>query len=323
MSVKQFLSDDNIKILWDLITEEELFKNKPNDMKHNISQMFINNIEGFYHAEKTNAKSLVDLNKKYMIAILNFIKQIQIPKIQNTEKLLAPQALTHEMFQQEKRTQFERDFEKRQNEFESSMSLPKPQVPEFSDKTKDAPLKNMEDILKQMTAQRNYDIYNITNAQQNGNTDFLKPLETSIKNEKLMQKEFAETTLSKNLKPVNTRPDLSRQENEIRYIKIEKEDLDKNIINSHLIELPSNNDSPKKQLTWGEDQVYYQTNDSSSFNNDFEDIDLFKRLKKQPIPDPTAPNFQKQIDDLNTKVDHINANINMILDLLRKKSEIV
>lgn len=321
MSVKQFLSDDNIKILWDLIAEEELFKNKPNDMKHNISQMFINNIEGFYHAEKTNAKSLVDINKKYMVAILNFIRQMK-PKPKIIEQLSAPQALTHEMFQQEKRTQFERDFEKRQNEFESSMSLPKPQVPEFSDKTKDAPLKNMEDILKQMTAQRNYDIYNITNSQQNPNPDFLKPLETSIKNEKLMQKEFAEATLSKNLKPVNTRHDLSRQENEIKYIKIDKEDLDKNIINSHVIELPT--DSPKKQLTWGEDKIYYQTNEynnnNGNNNKELEDIDLFKRLKKQPI---TEPNFQKQIDELNVKVDNINVNINMILDLLRKKSEMV
>jgi len=320
MSVKQFLSDDNIKILWDLITEEELFKNKPNDMKRNISQMFINNIEAFYHAEKMSAKSLVDLNKKYMIAILNFIKQLPASKIQKPEKLLAPQALTHEVFQQEKRSQFDKDYEKRQNEFESSMSLPKPQVPEFSDKTKDEPLKNMEDILKQMTAQRNYDIYNITNAQQNGNPDFLKPLETSIKNEKLMQKEFAESTLSKNLKPVNTRPDLPRN-NEIRYIKIDNQELDKNIIQNDVIELPT--DSPKKQLTWGEDQVYYQTNDSFTSNNDSEEVDLFKRLKKLTIPEPTTPNFQKQIDDLNMKVDDINANINIILDLLRKKSEMV
>lgn len=316
MSAKQFLSDDNIKMLWDLITEQQVFKNKPNDVKHNISQMFINNIEGFYHAEKTNAKTLVELNKKYMMAILNFIKQIQQPNTlqpksqikQNPERLLAPQALTNEMYQQERRSQFEKDYEKRQNEFESSMSLPKPQVPEFSDKMTDIPLTNMEDILKQMTAQRNYDIYNITNSQQNENPDFLKPLETSIKNEKLMQKEFAENTVSKNLKPVNTRP-------EIRYIKIDNQELDKNIIQNEVIELPT--DSPKKQLTWGEDQVYYQTDSVDAL----EDIDLFKRLKKQSPLDP--PNFQKQIDELNVKVEHINDNINMILDLLRKKSGIV
>lgn len=309
MSVKQFLSDDNIKMLWDLITEEQLFKSKPNDIKHNISQMFINNIEGFYHAEKTNAKSLVDLNKKYMIAILNFIRQMQ-PKIKTPENLLAPQVLTHETFQQEKRNQFEKDFEKRQNDFESSMALPKPKVPEFSDKMIDAPLTNMEDILKQMTAQRNYDIYNIANSQQTSNPNFLKPLETSIKNEKLMQKEFAVSTLSKNLKPLNTR-------SEIKYIKIDKEDLDKNIIYPDMIELPTyNNDSPKKQLTWGEDQVYYQT-DNNKEPDLLEDVDLFKRLKKQPTSETTAPNFQKQIDELNVKVDHINANINMILDLLR------
>jgi len=321
MSIKQFLSDENIKMIWDLITEEELFKNKPNDVKHNISQTFINNIEGFYHVEKTNAKSLVEMNKKYMIAILNFIKQMKLR--QEPEKIMDPQKLTRETFQNERVSKFEKDFEKRQAEFENSMTLPKPNVPEFSDKKKDEPLKNMEEILKQMTAQRNYDIYNITQSQQNpnANPNFLKPLETSIKNEKLMQKEFVETTMSKKLEPVKTRQPFeplrsrdiaSNRENGIKYIKINDEELDKNIINEHVIELPMENDSPKKQLTWGENQVYYQEN---------EDVDLFKRFKKQtPNTTQETPNFQRQIDDLNAKVDNINVNINMILDLLQKRN---
>jgi hypothetical protein len=318
MSIKEFLSDNNIKLLWDLITEEELFKNKSNDIKHNISQVFINNIEPFYHSEKTIAKTLVEMNKKYMISVLNFIKQIKPkhePPKQEPNKLLEPQKLTQETYQNERISKFEKDYERRQNEFESAMTLPKPKVPEFSDKMTDEPLKNMEDILKQMTAQRNYDIYNIAQSQQNANINpnFLKPLETSIKNEKLMQKEFAETTMSKKLQPLDTRENLPSN-NGIRYIKIADEELDNNIINAQVIELP-HNDSPKK-LTWGENQVYYQEN---------EDIDLFKRLKKQPPSQiqETMPDFQKQIDDLNMKVDNINININMILDLLRTKSEIL
>lgn len=325
MSVKQFLSDDNIKLLWDLITEEEVFKNRPNDMKNNISKMFIQNIEGFYHTEKATAKTLVELNKKYMIAILTFIRQMKPaskleprldpPARLEPEKILTPQKLTHEIFQNERMSQFEKDYEKRQSEFDSAMTLPKPSVPEFSDKMNDEPLKNMEEILKQMTAQRNYDIYNITQSQQNGNANpnFLKPMETSVKNEKLMQKEFAETVVSSKLKPINTRPN-SEQNNNIRYIKIDNQDLDKSIINQQVIELPTDNDSPKKQLTWGENQVYYQDKDKD------EEIDLFKRLKKNNIAHET-PDFQRQIDELNTKVDNINININMILDLLRKKSE--
>ena len=74
MEIKQFTQTVNLKMLWEVVSDENIFKFISPDVQSKIYQMFINNIQGFIAVEKTNATSLVELNKKYVLLIINYIK---------------------------------------------------------------------------------------------------------------------------------------------------------------------------------------------------------------------------------------------------------
>ena len=113
----------------------------------------------------------------------------------------------------ERKTHFEKDLAKKQNEFISAMNVPVPEAPNFSDNKKDEPIGEMASILAQTIAQRNYDIDQLHNNVNKGEVEkWIKGENTSTK-----------------------------------YIKIDKENivLEKN----ELIDL----NVPKKQISWGPD----------------------------------------------------------------------
>lgn len=188
MSVRQFIQKDNVTMLWEVISDEENFKFLTRDAQANTYQLFLNNIQGFFDNEKMKTNSLVDINKKYILLILNYIKQnfnIQPNKITIHQEPVK-ESITYEDIQNDRRSKFDRDLNRRQEEFEDVMTIKAPPVPEFADKESDRPIKEMDKILKEMQAQRNYEIEQI-NRNQNTTTqvdNWLKPQETSLKTEK-------------------------------------------------------------------------------------------------------------------------------------------
>lgn len=188
MSVRQFVQKDNVTMLWEVISDEENFKFLTRDVQAKVYQLFLNNIQGFFDNEKTKTNSLVDINKKYILLILNHIKRnfnITPNKITIHQEPIK-ESITYEEIQNDKRSKFERDFNRRQEEFEDAMTIKAPPVPEFADKETDRPIKEMDKILKEMQAQRNYEIEQI-NRNQNSTAqvdNWLKPQETSLKTEK-------------------------------------------------------------------------------------------------------------------------------------------
>ena len=189
MSVSLFNKKDNIKMLWDVVSDEDIFKFLTPDIQCKIYNLFLSNIQGFFEVERTKNNSLVDLNKKYILLILNHIKKTypyQPSKIKIHNEPPVKELITYEEIQNDRKSQFEKDFSRRQEEFEDSMTIKQPHVPEFADKETDRPIKEMDKILKEMQAQRNYEVeqinrtYNTTNQVDN----WLKPQETSLKTEK-------------------------------------------------------------------------------------------------------------------------------------------
>jgi len=215
MSLNQFIQKENIQMLWDVVSDEDIFKFLSPDIQSKIYGLFVNNIKGFFEVEKTKANSLVDVNKKYILLILNHIKQTypyQPSKIKIHNDPPVKELITYEEIQNDRKSQFDKDFSKRQEEFEDFMAVKPPPVPEFADpvgKT-DKPIKEMDKIIKDMLAQRNYEVeqinrsYNQYNTNSNPNTNtntnpnininpninsnevnnWLKPQETSLKSEK-------------------------------------------------------------------------------------------------------------------------------------------
>ena len=234
MSVKNFLTKENIDMLWDVIIDENIFKliSKENQIK--VFNVFIENVKGFFEEDKKISTNLIDINKKYILLILNYIKKNysnQLPnKIKIYEEPLENELITYEEIQNGKKGQFEKDLIKRQEEFTKAMSLNIPEVPEFSDNFKESPISEMDKMIKEITAKRNYDVEQINRSYENVENvgEWLKPQKTSVKNEKL-------------IKQVNTEKSVTWGENEEIYSRQDNQ-IENNIFNK-LKKIKSSNEN--------------------------------------------------------------------------------
>jgi len=298
MSINMFTKKENIQMLWDVISDEDIFRFLSPDIQGKIYNLFINNIKGFFETEKIKKNTLVDINKKYILLILNHIKKTypyQPSKIKIHNDPPVKELITFEEIQNDRKSQFERDFTIRQEEFEDSMTLKAPPMPEFSDKRTDKPIKEMDKILKEMQAQRNYEVEQINRAYNTTNEvdNWLKPLDTSLKSEKFEAK----------LEQPQTN-------NRFKYLN----ELDHNL-------------NPKKNVTFNtNDQV--NTFISEPDVEDEEDMSIFAKLKKvnkkednirlemndqQTIhtsSEDRITKLERNIEKLNDKMDKIIAILN-------------
>ena len=76
----KFLDLENIKMLWDVITNDEFFSRYN---KQIITDVFYNNIQGFYKSEHPKFSDLTDMNKMYILLVTRYVKKncVPIPKI--------------------------------------------------------------------------------------------------------------------------------------------------------------------------------------------------------------------------------------------------
>jgi hypothetical protein len=186
MSKTDFLTKQNVSLLWEVIMDNDFMKNKPQNEVSQIIDIFNVNLKKFH--DSTNNNNLTELNKNYITVMMNFInknfnKPTPTPTPPNEKKLV-----TYEELQNDRLSKFEKDFNSKQQEFTSAMALPVPPTPDFSDK-KDEPLSEIEVEVKRYMAQRNYDVEQLnktlTNNNDNQASSWLKPQETSLKAEKL------------------------------------------------------------------------------------------------------------------------------------------
>jgi len=78
MNTKNFLNNENVKVLWDVVIDEDIIKRQSREFHENILKLFRNNLKGFYDVESQKTTNLVDMNKKYILLILNYAnKQIK------------------------------------------------------------------------------------------------------------------------------------------------------------------------------------------------------------------------------------------------------
>jgi hypothetical protein len=164
-----FLKKENVQLLWEVISEDDVMKDHDSSIKNEIYKLFINNIQGFYDSNKIQSKPLIDTNKTYIRLIIGYIKKNHTVVIKSSSR-------------------FEDDLTKKQNEFTSAMTKPVPPVPKFSDKL-DEPISEMALAIKQAQEQRNYDTEQVKKSYStNNSTEWLKSQGTSLQNEKLTKK---------------------------------------------------------------------------------------------------------------------------------------
>lgn len=290
MSNPTFLTNENMKLLWDVLMDNEIFQNKPRDFLLEINTLFNELISDFYEKEKTKLHSLLELNKKFIILFIHHIQQLKSKSTNNSRNNTF---ITHQEIKANRINEFEKNLNQIKQDFTNAMALPVPPTPEFKDKIEE-PMSELEIEIKKTMAQRNYDIevihnniQTLSNESGTNSSNWLKAQETSIKNEKLS---------------FPTKP--------IKYIKIENNNLDNSILKKDIIDL---NPNKEKHISWDLDL--------DTFNNvkDIVDIDesnLFNKLKKMEVEKNYSPsdNFVKRIDGLETRLEKIEEMLKTIIN---------
>lgn len=181
-----FLNKENIDTLWDVICDIQIFKKLPKNYKENVFDVFHNNLNGFYEVESKKTVNLIDLNKKCVLLILNYIQTKYSFKLSQKIKIhddYDDKSITYAEIQNDKRTQFEKDLHLKKQDFENLIKLKVPPIPNFSDKYEENPI---VESIQEIILKRNYDISQINNTfQENSSKKWLNSLDTSIKSEKI------------------------------------------------------------------------------------------------------------------------------------------
>jgi len=299
MSVNDFLTKQNIDLLWEVIIDDDLFKNKPKELINQIGSIFTSHLRGFNEAEKNNSSNLMSMNKRFIGLILNHSRSIIISNKNQIPQQKTKDLITSSDLQTDRMSQFEKELSQKQSEFTSAMSLPVPPVPKFSDNNLDEPISEMELEIKKVLDQRNYDIEQVSKNLNKSNADsWLKPQETSLKSEK---------PPSPSINKSNTNTNSSIQ-NKIKYIKIDNENIENNIIKKDIIDL-----GRKKQITWEDENINVKMTEE-----EIDDDNIFKKLKKIiPQGDDLSNNnnITNRLNILEDKLEAINRKIDLIINL--------
>ena len=278
MSSTGFLSTSNVEMLWNIIIDNVIQRNESNVTE--LQTIFHTHLIPFFGSEGKNTNDLIVLNKKY---ISWFINHLNRKNNYNQETNLSKDKLiTVEDIHKNRQSQFEQELNERQQEFTSYMTLKPPEVPKFSiDLNDEVPIKEFENTIKQMTAQRNYDIDMMNKNNNNNPSDaqtWLKPLETN----------------EKYTKPMN-------KVDKIKQIKIDTINLDSSQHNN-IVDL-------NKHITW-EDEMPQE-------NNIFSKL---KKINVTDINNNNEiiTNLQNSIHDMQNKMNDMNNSIAQIFKLLNK-----
>jgi len=188
-----FLSDNNIKMLWEIILDDDIVVNKNRDEITQINKIFLSVAQQFYDKEKNLHQTLIGMNKKFISVIVNILNQ-NFPKpkplVIHNEKETIP--ITAEEIQKSRENEFEQEFKRKQDEFTRAMSLPVPETPKFSDNARDEPISELDVIIKRTIAERNLEMQQITNNFNKSDVEnWIKSSETSVRVEKMRENENA------------------------------------------------------------------------------------------------------------------------------------
>jgi hypothetical protein len=288
MSVNNFLHKENLNTLWDVISDEEIFRFLSRDIQSSVAELFTNNVNGFFDIEKTKTKGLIELNKKYILLILKHIERNYTLKVPNKLKILDEkpnkEIITAEELHNERKSQFEKDLLQRQEEFEGFINVKIPPAPEFSDKLSDKPISDMDRIIKEMKTNRNYEVEQITKNME-GDNGWLNSTETSVKSEKITKQD----------------------PNKSIYKYLNKDNHEQLI--------------PKKSVTW-ENNV--DITDTELEENIFKKLkkvrapEIETNMSLSFVEKNNYDNNDDKIKELQTEVKTLNSKLDMIIKLLQK-----
>ena len=297
--LQQFKTNKNINMLWEVLLDELNINPQNTTIVTNIRSVFESNVNPFLARANPNS-GLMNLNKIFLTQIVaavnrlfpNINQQQQPVKLINiSDEIVNTEPYKVEDIHNARQTEFETQVNQRRNDFESLVTVQKPKELDFSDKAENSKIKEMEALIAETIAKRNFDIEQINtnmNTNQNTSTDeWLKPNNTSLRTEKQQQQQENVTSQRKH-----------------KYVNVNVNDLEKEPA------LIGQLSSPSKKVSFNEGNNVTMTIEEYMEPEAQEVINIptniFNKLKK--VPEPVSkiisePNIQAQINDMNKKID--------------------
>lgn len=309
----KFLNKDNINLLWDVLLDELHMQNEsaPSSIVKGIRSVFETNINPFITRAKPNS-NIMELNKLFLAQIITAVNRLfpnlkQIRTINISDEVIEKEPYKVEDIQASRQSEFERQMQQKQEEFESIASFKKPAELDFSDKQNEGKITEMQALIAETIAKRNFEVEQFQNANANSNPNFqsesetwLQSTNTSLKSEKVNANKTA-LSASEYRKPNYKEPN--------KRVTWDEENINTNI----------NNNNNNMELVIEETQPI--TNTIPNTNN------IFNKLKKIPVVNVNAnvnananEDLSLQIAALNTKFDTmINLMTNLITTIQNKE----
>jgi len=303
-----FITTENIEMLWEIILDDikERLKNK--DQVSHARGFFINHARAFFEREKTIKQNLMQMNKKFIGEIMTSFKQqpqqqqLQPQKINISNK--EPTNFTIEDLHSERLSAFEKSLAEKKNDFMSSMSVPVPEAPKFSDVELDKPIGSaMDELIARTLAQRNFEIENIhKSANKEDVAKWLKPAETSVKSEKIQENE-------------NSKLQMDQKQMQYQYVHQQT---------PKLINIGPPLDKSEKTVTWGQNSEY-DSPDLNGISFDIQEIntnnqkltqnDIFSKLK--PVKE-SQQDIKEELKNVHDRMNNLDEKLNTILSIISK-----
>jgi hypothetical protein len=315
-NLQQFKTVKNVNMLWEVLLDELKINHQNTSLVSNVRSVFENNISLFLSKANPNS-GLMNLNKIFLSQIVtavnrlfpNINQQQQSTKLINISDEIVNEPYKVEDIQSARQTEFEAQLNQKRSEFENLATHKKPKEVDFSDKAEISKIKEMEALIAETIAKRNFEIDQInTNMNANINSvssdEWLKPNNTSVRAEK--QQPIVSDNSQRKHKYVN----VSEQEPPLFLTR-------------------SDSTSSLKKVSFNEGNNVTMTIEEYREPEMQEVINIptniFNKLKKveEPIK-PQESNVQAQINDMNKKIDtlftmmaELSSNVKQIADSKR------
>lgn len=313
-NLQQFKTVKNVNMLWEVLLDELKINQQNTSLVSNVRSVFENNISLFLSKANPNS-GLMNLNKIFLSQIVtavnrlfpNINQQQQSTKLINISDEIINEPYKVEDIQSARQSEFESQVNQRRSEFENLAIHKKPKELDFSDKAEISKIKEMEALIAETIAKRNFEIDQInTNMNTNINSissdEWLKPNNTSVRAEK--QQPIVSDNSQRKHKYVNV---------------LEQE--------PSLFLTRSDSTSSLKKVSFNEGNNVTMTieeyREPEAQNATNIPTNIFNKLKKveEPIKTPDT-NVQGQINDMNKKIDtlftmmaELSSNVKQLVDL--------
>jgi hypothetical protein len=156
--MEEFKQEKNFKMLLEIATESRLIP-VLNDGTIHI-HYFVKKFKDFIEKESSGTKSekpAILLNKEFLQTLVPFNRSVPFDKSVPYDKPNEKPLVTYEEIQNERKTAWEREINKKQQEFSQSYQRVVPPTPTFQE-DRDIPIGEMEKLIADTIAKRNYDI---------------------------------------------------------------------------------------------------------------------------------------------------------------------